>query len=200
MRAVNGLPLLLAAMMLSAGMIPAAAQEAGDTGEVSVVDLVSDTGGGAVETSVDEGGFDLGTFDGATDEDVTDYSITIEPVEEEGDYSITFDLVEDDLNGPAPEDLVQGGPEEPVEDYVIDLGAPFGDGSEPEVLPGVVIETMDGGAVETMLTATGAGGDVVVPGSEEVQRSVTVQQGGSSGSDDDSCSALPLAKRPLACD
>lgn len=201
MRSVNGVPLLLTALMLSAGMIPAAAQEAGDTGQLSVADLVSDAGGGSVEASVDEGTGDDGASDeGASDEGAGDFeTFDVGSEGEVTDYSISIDLIEDDLNGPAPEDLVVDE-EGPFEDVVIDLGNPFDEGAEPEVLvlPAEGFDPVTVEDVEMNLTATGTGAPL--PGTEEVQRTVTVQPGAAAGSEDDSCSVQMLAKRPLTCD
>lgn len=153
MRVVNGMPLLLAALMLTAGVIPAAAQDVGSTGEVEVVDLVAEAGPGSVEASVDE----------AADDAV-------------GDDSVTFDPISAEVSSPDPLDIAAGGVEGPVEDFPDETSD-----YEVLVLTGDDAEPMTEAEIEMMLVATGTGSDGVIPGAGDEEVSLSDQQGSSDG-------------------
>ena len=153
MRVVNGMPLLLAALMLSAGAIPAAAQDVEDTGDVEVVELVAEAGSGSVEATGDEAADDVGD-----------------------ESSVTFDPISAEVSSPDPLVLAAGGAEGPVVDFP-------GETSDYEVLvlTGDDAEPMTEAEIETMLVAIGTKSDGVIPGSDGAEVALSEQPSASDG-------------------
>lgn len=193
MRVVNGLPLVLAALMLGAGMMPATAQDVDGSPEVTVEDPVSDegTGSGEAEGCAADGEQATGEDPAPGEDPSSEVEITFE-------YEGPFVVVDD--FGPA-----EGvGPIEDADPYIILAGEgeanPEDVTTDPEGEVEITLENPDFPVeitAEPMMTATGGG---PLPGTEEVQRGTTAHNGSASGGSDESCTTLPQGKRPLTCD